>query len=180
MTFTTPLPPAAATATFKSGANNLVARLFQIEPDAQRPDLPFAVRVADVRIIRALQESPDRLRELTEAYEARQALDPKQAATAPAEEQTQQQQPPGRTPPAQPPRSGFGGRNQRNAPGQQQQQPAAPADPGSPAYIDPATGESRLQHSEVVVLFVVQLNPKLPAEGTEQGTEEAGEVAGAQ
>jgi type IV pilus assembly protein PilM len=172
MTFTTPLPPDQARAQFESdqSQNNLQARLFQIAPEL-KPGLPFAVQIAVVRSIRPIAESPDRLREMQEAYEARRALDPALAGTE------------GEPPPEQPapqqrnPRTGFGGaRNQ----GANNQAPAsAPAaDPGNPAYQDPATGESRLTDTEVVVLFVVQLDPPKPE--TDTTADDAGQVAGAE
>ena len=173
MTFTTPLPAAQAKARFGKGApDDLAERLFQIDP-ALRPELPFQVQVADVRVIRPLQESSDRLREMTEAYEARKALDPSQASTT----QESEQQPP--QPPGRPRTGGLGGaRNQpanRNPAAQPQ---TAPADPGSPAYLDPATGESRLTDTEIQVLFVIQLDPKPAAD--EPAEEDEAQVAGAE
>jgi type IV pilus assembly protein PilM len=159
-----PLPPDQATVRFKDA---LQKSLFAIEPNAEQPNLPFLVWLADVRV-QPLEQSMAVLKMLEEGHQAREVLrsDPTGAKADAA------QQRPGAA------RPGLG-----NRPGQPAQaQLVGPVTAENPAFHDPVTGETMLGWSEIRVLLVIQLEPppwQPPPEPETTEEEPEGTVAGA-
>lgn len=170
LTLTSPLSPTQASALL---GTSLQQRFFAIEPDAEQPNLPFLVWLADVRVQSI--EGGTLVRDIEASQRAREAL--RSDPTGSVASQRQQQNRGGA-------RQGFGRANQQQQP-QQQQGGAAQAEPvDAGALLDPITGQSMLQQSEIQVLLVIQLEPPAwepppPTEG-EEDAEEGETVAEAQ